>query len=113
MLLFPSASILLSLCCLKWPYICVTYCAVSEELTEQPSQKLASVNAVLEEVKDVKGKGNDQDASVVEISSDRGKSLLENGATVVDRSTIGLGEGSPKVCIFLCKYNYRIEWFLF
>ncbi|XP_057528656.1 uncharacterized protein LOC130807464 [Amaranthus tricolor] len=69
---------------------------VSEELTEQPSQKLASVNAVLEEVKDVKGKGNDQDASVVEISSDIGKSLLENGATVVDRSTIELGDGSPK-----------------
>lgn len=70
---------------------------------------MASVNAVLEEVKDVKGKGNDQDASVVEISSDIGKSLLENGATVVDRSTIELGDGSPKVCIFLCKYNHCIE----
>ncbi|KAL2905056.1 Serine/threonine-protein kinase PRP4-like protein [Bienertia sinuspersici] len=63
------------------------------ELTEQPSQKLALLNAVQEEnngaMSDVK------DASVVGMSFNLGKSSLGNN-TPAEKHAVALGEGSPK-----------------
>lgn len=71
----------------------LTLCAVSnEELAEQPSQKLAPASAGQQENSDVKRDG--KDAFVV---GTPGISAAGNDLTAAERSTVVLGEGSPKV----------------